>query len=233
MTHNGAYPGVLDYQHFPGKENPIQNQSVMTEEEMSGGLTTVDSLPHLDSGYGTPIYSDDYSPLETLDQHDVANHPSVDTPSGLDHVNPRGQISTDGVLDVPESTVDHAELEDVLTKILSRNLSKITVRPETPTEVSFHSLVNIPTGVPVRLVTQDPDRAEVRIVVNSLTSAVRALVGKFEDVSAGVFGTGYLATDAAFLPIVVGGTDEIWINVLQQATNDCIVSWIATSYGKH
>lgn len=173
-----------DYASFPGKENPLINIDAMTGTVYAGGVTGVETL-----GYPANHYDDPIIRIETLDQHDVLDHPGVDTPSGVDHVNPRGMISTDGKLDVPEKTVGSVNLEEAIAKILARNTSRITVRAETPGTALIRT-ITVDAINPLRIATQDDMRASIKLWLTSGSIIVAATLGEALSQQGGILSVG-------------------------------------------
>lgn len=218
MTHNGANPAVLDYAHFPGDENPITHPDVMTTESVDG-ITAHDVL-----GYAAPLFDRTYTGIETLDQHDVMGQAGVPTPSGVDHANPRGPVTTDGTLDIPESGISRINLQDVIHALWSVNASTVGVRMLRPAR-SFNRTITLGSvnDGPTPLVRADDDRYRMTVTIGS---AGTVLFGSFEEVASG---QGF--------PLVWGNppkefhhTDEIWA-VISSGTN-VQVSWSVELYDR-
>lgn len=217
-----------DYSHFPGGENPLLHRDVMTEEG-NDGLTAYDTL-----GYPAPQFDRQSVAIETLDQHDLADHPGVDTPSGLDHANPRGMISTDGKLNVPEHTVGNVRLQDEITKILARNLSKVTVRLERPGYALSRSL-NLGAGassvspMPVIIVPADDNRYRLTMFVSG-NAGDTVIIGSFEEVGGGQG----ITLIPGMVPVSVDAQSEFWIvKTANGGTNATILSYVVELYEKN
>ena len=173
-------PTKQDFEHFPGMVDPVKHMDIFGpgSPESRDGLSAPDEL-----SYPAADYTQDPTPIETLDQHDLnLDHPPVNTPSGVDHVNPRGQISTDGKLDVPEDTVGYVPLEKAIDRILKRNFSRIVTRSENP-GIGILRTVSVDGVNPFRIGTQDDMRAMLRLwVVSGSSLYVGTAIG---DVMAG------------------------------------------------
>jgi hypothetical protein len=175
-----------DYSHFPGGENPLLHRDVMTTEN-TDGLMAFDTL-----GYPAPQYDNQSTQPQSLDQHDSSDHPGVDTPSGLDHVNPRGQIATDGVLNVPESSVGSVNLEDAIARIMARNLSKIVVRAENPGTALYRTQV-LDAVSAQRIGVQDDMRAAFTVWSTNGTVLITGSIGDALAGNGALIGVGAMA----------------------------------------
>jgi hypothetical protein len=197
---------IHDISHFPGEENPLIKLSVPTSET-TDGITAYDTL-----GYASPPIDSETFSIESLDQHDILNHPPVPTISGVDHVNPRGQIQTDGLLDVPEKSVGYSDTEDAVQRVLDHNRRLIPVRIARPPRFITRLVQVAVTDPPFLVAAMDDSRDRVRVSINYFGSGQCTVVlGSFAEVSTG---NGY--TLDTFVTGLENGvefhhTDDIWL----------------------
>ena len=212
-----------DFEHFPGLVNPVTTQDVTFQGESTDGLTMPET-----AGYPAVDWSQHNIPIENLDQHDLnLDHPGMDTPSGLDHVNPRGQITTDGKLDVPEDTVGYAKLDSAIEDVLQRNRYTVLNRPENPGLGQFRT-VTVDATNPIRIATQDDFRASIRLwVVSGSTCWIGPSIG---DVQVGVAANAMAAQlTAAAGAVLITTHDDVW---LMATTTTSVVSYIVERWDK-